>query len=164
MIFSKTVVHGVYILCYLNRQEKGSVVPASVIAEAMGVPPEQAAKILQLLANAGIVTSVRGRRGGYQVAKQPEQITMAELIDVLGPADTTSALGPRPCPALPGDACITFEGLMHVHDKVKDMLRQQSLAPIFAGACSAQGEPCGHHADTETQDRGRGRARSETAV
>ena len=60
MLFSKTVTHAVYILCHLYKQKGNSVVTAAAVAEAMGVPPEQAAKILQVLAGADLVGSVRG--------------------------------------------------------------------------------------------------------
>jgi Rrf2 family protein len=136
MLLSKTVVHGVYILCYLNRQDAGSVVPSSTVAEAMGVPPEQAAKILQVLAGAGIVESVRGRKGGYAMKKTPEELTMGDLIDALGPADNESRLGPRPCPVEPDETCSAHAGLMRVHARIRQMLDGQSLAPVIEGSCS----------------------------
>ena len=142
MLLSKTVVHGVYILCFLNRQEAGSVVPSSTVAEAMGVPPEQAAKILQVLAGAGIVDSVRGRKGGYALRKSPNELTMGDLLDALGPADNESKLGPRPCPVVPDEACGAHGGLMRVHARIRQMLDSQSLGPVIEGSCSVQS--CDH--------------------
>ena len=83
MLLSKTIIHGVYVLCYLSRQPSDVVIPAGPIAESMSVPPEQAAKILQALTRAGLVRSTRGRRGGYALAKRPELLLADEPTGAL---------------------------------------------------------------------------------
>ena len=48
------------------------------------------AKILKILTNAGLVCSQRGAHGGYRLARAPERITAAEIIDALeGPVAIT---------------------------------------------------------------------------
>jgi Rrf2 family protein len=41
------------------------------------------AKVLQQLQRAGIVESVRGASGGYRLAREPSELTMADVIEVL---------------------------------------------------------------------------------
>src|SRR5881392_2325010 len=54
--------------------------PASRLAEYHGVPPAYLAKHLQALAQAGIVESVPGRRGGYRLAKPADEITVLDVV------------------------------------------------------------------------------------
>jgi Rrf2 family protein len=64
------------------------------IAEEHGIPSRFLVQILLQLKGAGLVTSTRGAAGGYQLAKAPEDITLAEVMNVTeGPDEevTTSA-------------------------------------------------------------------------
>jgi Rrf2 family protein len=140
-MFSKTLTHGVYMLCYLSRQKPETVVPANPIAEAMNVPPEQAAKILQALARAGVVRSVRGRRGGYALARSPEEITINELIDALGPEeDQRDPFAARACPAAPGNMCSAHGGLTRLQERVRGFLGKETLAPLIESTCASEPE------------------------
>src|SRR5215475_6331543 len=49
------------------------------IAEEHGIPSRFLVQILLQLKGAGLVTSTRGAAGGYQLAKAPEEITLAEV-------------------------------------------------------------------------------------
>jgi Rrf2 family iron-sulfur cluster assembly transcriptional regulator len=129
------MVQGVYVLCHLSRKEPGAVVPSGPIAEAMNVPPEQTAKILQALARAGVVRSVRGRRGGYALAKSPEEITIGELVDALGPEDDEARFDSRNCPLMPEQRCKAYFGLRRLHGRVREFLGTEKLAPLIADAC-----------------------------
>ena len=53
------------------------------IAEAQGIPPRFLVQILLQLKTAGLVVSVRGASGGYQLARRPEEITLAEVINAI---------------------------------------------------------------------------------
>ena len=51
-------------------------------------------KVLKGLQRAGLVTSSRGAHGGYQLARPPEQITAAQILDVFeGPIAITECSG-----------------------------------------------------------------------
>jgi len=54
--------------------------PSARLAEFHQVPPAYLAKHLQSLAQAGIVESVPGRRGGYRLARSPADITLLDVI------------------------------------------------------------------------------------
>ena len=51
------------------------------IAERIGVPKAETAKVLQLLAWGGFVSSRRGTKGGFQLTGRAEQIKTGEVIE-----------------------------------------------------------------------------------
>jgi Rrf2 family protein len=53
------------------------------IADAQGIPQRFLVQILLQLKTAGLVASVRGASGGYQLARPPEQISLAEIINAI---------------------------------------------------------------------------------
>src|SRR3954469_12446892 len=65
------------------------------IAEAQGISPSFLVQILLQLKTAGLVASVRGAAGGYQLARPPYSITLAEIIAAIDDRSMTprSALG-----------------------------------------------------------------------
>ena len=63
---------------------------ARQIAESSGVPLPMLMNILKELLAGGLVCSTRGINGGYHLAKEPTEITLRELIQVVeGPINLT---------------------------------------------------------------------------
>lgn len=90
---SKLTDYGTVVLAELARAEAG-LVSAADIAGTTGLGLPTVSKLLKMLARAGLVTSVRGPRGGYRLAREPERITAAAVIDSLeGPVSITECSG-----------------------------------------------------------------------
>jgi Rrf2 family cysteine metabolism transcriptional repressor len=53
------------------------------IADLHGIPPRFLVQILWQLKGAALVASIRGAAGGYRLARPPEEITLAEVLDVM---------------------------------------------------------------------------------
>jgi Rrf2 family transcriptional regulator, cysteine metabolism repressor len=53
------------------------------IAEAHSIPQRFLVQILLQLKGAGLVASLRGAAGGYQLARAPEQVRLADVINVI---------------------------------------------------------------------------------
>jgi Rrf2 family protein len=85
----------------------GEPVQVRRIAERHGIPSPFLVQILQDLKRAGLVTSVRGAAGGYLLARAPEELSLAELLDVVeGPQDTTCcAAGDSPLGTVLAEVC-----------------------------------------------------------
>ncbi|MFC4104876.1 RrF2 family transcriptional regulator [Micromonospora zhanjiangensis] len=58
----------------------GTAVPAAKLAAFYGLPAAYLNKQLQALARAGIVMSTPGPRGGFQLARSPERITLLDVV------------------------------------------------------------------------------------
>lgn len=68
-------------------------VRVKAIADAHGIPPRFLVQILLQLKTAGLVASVRGAAGGYQLTRPPTEVSLAEVIDAIDRDET-----PRPAP------------------------------------------------------------------
>ena len=65
------------------RREAGVLVPAREIARAQQVPLRFLEQQLGALHKAGLVESFRGAGGGCRLAKDPSEITVAEIADAI---------------------------------------------------------------------------------
>lgn len=72
----------------LNLSWLDAPVPAGTLAAFYELPPAYLNKQLQALVRAGILTSVPGPRGGFQLARSPEAISLLDIVNALeGPAE-----------------------------------------------------------------------------
>ncbi|MSP02497.1 MAG: SUF system Fe-S cluster assembly regulator [Acetobacteraceae bacterium] len=70
-----------YAVVVLVRLDAGLELQTSPgIAAAIGVPEPTVAKVLKSLSAGGLVTSLRGARGGYRLARALEDIPVGEVI------------------------------------------------------------------------------------
>ena len=64
---------------------------AREIAELYAIPIELMAKVLQRLVRRGLLGSHQGTRGGYQLARKPTDISVADVIQAIdGPVTVTA--------------------------------------------------------------------------
>ena len=83
----------------LARHDRSIPLQAKAIAKQQGIPSRFIEQILQGLKQAGIVRSLRGAQGGYTLAQDPSQISLAELVNSMNgneaiPSTATSSTGP----------------------------------------------------------------------
>lgn len=86
---SKLTDYATVILSYMAK-DPVNMHAAIEISEVTGITLPTVSKILKLLLKARVLTSVRGAKGGYLLAREPEKITVATVISALeGPIALT---------------------------------------------------------------------------
>ena len=75
--------YGLRCLLQLARLPEGEFLTLGQIAEREGISPANAGKLLWILNKAGLVTSARGTKGGYHLARPANEIRLSEIIKVL---------------------------------------------------------------------------------
>lgn len=83
MNFSKRSRYGLRALIDLAMYGKDGCIQLNEIAKRNQIPEKYLEQIFASLRKAGILKSVKGKLGGYQLAADPEQITAADIIVVL---------------------------------------------------------------------------------
>jgi Rrf2 family transcriptional regulator, iron-sulfur cluster assembly transcription factor len=80
-MFSQTVEYAVRAAIDIATRPEGKNVLASEMAESLGIPAHYLSKILQQLARSRVLKSVRGRQGGFSLARPAEKIRLREIIE-----------------------------------------------------------------------------------
>lgn len=114
------------------RGDRGSS-SAREIAEQYGIPIELMAKVLQRLVRRGLLASQQGTRGGYQLARVPGQISVADVIQAIdGPVTVTA------CSTDEGGTCDQFakcnvrDPLRRVRERIAAALGECTIAELAA--------------------------------
>ena len=101
----------------------GGRIDASALAEASGVTVRFSLKILRKLVAAGLILSYKGAAGGYELAKQPREISLCDIVEAIeGPRHIARCVkGDYQCTREKEGTC-TFQC---VFEKLSQDLRQQ---------------------------------------
>lgn len=75
--------YGLLAVVDLALQPEGSAVQAVQIAERQGIPKQYLDQIMLTLRKAGLIESLRGRQGGYRLARTARAITMLDVVVAL---------------------------------------------------------------------------------
>ena len=70
-------------MMFLSRENTGEWISSAVVAEAMGIPRMFLSRINMQLVDAGLIKSRRGAGGGIKLAKNPESISLYEVLDAI---------------------------------------------------------------------------------
>ncbi len=86
--------YGLLALVYLARHESEGFISIETIATAQGIPPKFLEQLVLALKRAHFLRSAKGQKGGYELAKKPDQISLAEVIRLfdgaLAPTESVS--------------------------------------------------------------------------
>lgn len=72
--------YGTRILLELSRRGGDKPVQVGEISRKQGIPVKYLEQLIRVLKQAGLVTSVRGPKGGHVMAKPPSEITLGQLV------------------------------------------------------------------------------------
>jgi Rrf2 family protein len=75
------------------RYAEGRPVRLAEVTEKHGIHHGFLVQILVELRNAGLVATTRGKSGGYRLAKEPYEITLADIVAVLDGLDEPEGRG-----------------------------------------------------------------------
>ena len=137
MRLSEGVEWGLHCAALLAFLPPGVAMPASKLAEYHGVPEAYLAKHLQALSRAGVVESLPGPRGGYRLARPPDQLTVLDVVEAIDGGDAAfrcSEIRRRGPAALPDSAyrrpCGINAVMLRADAAWRAELRKQSIGDL----------------------------------
>ena len=122
----------------LARASDGEPVQIATLAESEDIPRKFLEIILVELKRQNLVQSLRGKRGGYRLARPAEQITFGEIIRITeGPlalVPCVSRTAYRPCDDCKDEAACAINHVMAmVRDETARILDATTLADVING-------------------------------
>lgn len=111
------------------------------IAARQNIPIEFLEQILLALKKAGLLSSRRGMTGGYRLIKDPNAISLGQVIRILdgplapiGCVSKTAYQKCNDCPYAERPSCPVQQAMGAVRDAIAGILDHYSLADFAAGA------------------------------
>ena len=114
MQFTSTTDYAIRIVCYLAAQRQ--MISTSELSQELSVPSSYIPKITKKLKQAGIIKACEGIKGGYQIAKQPENISLRDVISC-----TESTMAISRCLEKEGGCSKNYIACCKVHQILLDL-------------------------------------------
>ena len=114
MQLTSTTDYAIRIVCYLAAQRQ--MISTSELSQELSVPSSYIPKITKKLKQAGIIKACEGIKGGYQIAKQPENISLRDVISC-----TESTMAISRCLEKEGGCSKNYIACCKVHQILLDL-------------------------------------------
>jgi Rrf2 family protein len=104
----RTAIHALSVISYLPNEQASS----DVIAASVATDPTVVRRLLSQLRQAGLVTALPGRTGGYTLARAASKISLRDVFEAVGSDD----LFPKP-ERVPNPSCPVGSAIHGVLDE-----------------------------------------------
>ena len=139
VIFSKKCEYGMQAVLYLAAQDVGTIIPAEQISRVLKIPKEFISKILQSLRESGIISSTKGKSGGFCLAKPSSEIKLIDVVEAIDGLEMfdSCVLGfpecspDTPCPVHDKWGDLRTQALEMLTSETLDKLKEQTLKKIL---------------------------------
>jgi FeS assembly SUF system regulator len=134
---SKQVDYGILLLTSCARGPAASVHNARDLAEATGLPLPMVGKVLKRLARDEILTSHRGTKGGYSLARDAKDISVASIVQALeGPIHLVDCASDDTDRCRLRGECDVVAPLRSLARAVRELFERVTLDELLAGCGS----------------------------
>lgn len=136
-MLSSTAEYALKAVLYLANHAEEQPVRVGDVAEALGIPRNYLSKILHELARDGVLSSSRGKHGGFQLAHPPEELSLLTVVQRFDRiAEERSCLLGRP-QCSDRHACAAHWRWKAVSEQVSTFFRETTVADLMAGEAIA---------------------------
>lgn len=121
--------YGLLALIDLGCRFGAGPVSAREVSERQGIPLKFLEQLLSALRKAGLVSALRGARGGFVLAREPKAISVLEVVEALeGPLAPTTCDGGQLCGR--SGVCAAAGVWAKATDALRDVFVSTTLADL----------------------------------
>lgn len=121
-------------LRHMSEKIPGELTSAKEISEAHYAPFDATSRVLQIMAQKGILKSEQGPHGGYQIQTDLGRITFLKLTEmILGPVKLVECLNDENnagCDLI--STCNIISPIVHLNDKLKEFYSTITVRDLIA--------------------------------
>ncbi len=131
MILSSTAEYALRAVLYLAERGDNGPVPAAEVSAALKIPPNYLGKILHELARSKILTSARGKRGGFTLAVKPDRLPLLKVVSLFDDfsQERRCLLGRSRCNDQ--HPCLVHDRWRDVSEQVTNFFRETTVGDLL---------------------------------
>ena len=139
-MISRTSEYAIRSLSFMASRPRGEFHLALDMARELGIPAAFLGKVLQPLVVRGLLSSQRGRGGGFRLAQPPEQITLLSIVQALDQNEHGNSCS---CPSakLPNGHCCLLHTEQQKHEQAFHGFLEHTTLAAMAQSCTFPAQP-----------------------
>ena len=124
--------YAVRVMAEIARSE--DFVALSDVAEKLNISIKYLEKIIAMLSKAKLVKSMRGTKGGYKLSRNPQEISVKDVLDATGDSiKISSCLDTETCPV--ADKCDTIVVWNTLNGLINNYLENVNMKDLIEQTC-----------------------------
>jgi Rrf2 family protein len=128
----KQLEYGLMVLGEMQSGAPGQLFPVRAVCTRLGIPFDVTSKAMQRMGRAGILRSVQGKYGGYQIVRDLSQVSLKELSDVvIGPHAVADCLAPGHSCRLSG-RCTIKKAVKRLDGRLNALLAELTVLELVS--------------------------------
>lgn len=132
MHFSLSSEYAIHGLVFLAINSPGEVTMLADVSRALKVPESTFRKVFQTLARSGIVNAYRGAKGGYSLARAPQDITFRDIVEAVeGGSPIYHCLGEKRRCELGHNGCPINSAFGVIQERIYTALQEVTLQELI---------------------------------
>ena len=114
----------------LGSLPSGDVLSVREVAQRQHISAKYLERIFQSLTSVGLLTVIRGKRGGFLLAKPPNRISLKEVFEAVegSQAVVECVDAPERCPM--SDSCPTRDTWVDIQRSIFDVLQRTTIQQL----------------------------------
>lgn len=126
----KQVEYALMALTDMQDANPGKLFSVRDLCDRHGVPFDVMSKTMQRLARCGVLRSVQGANGGYQVIRDLEEVTLLELMEaVTGQVAAVNCL--KSCGCARSETCTISTPMRRLNEKMRELYAGLTVAGMI---------------------------------
>lgn len=123
--------YGLRAIVELSGSNQTGPVSLSTISSEQGIPEAYLEQLMRALKSAGIVTTARGKTGGYSLARDPAEITVYELLTALeGTTSIVDCVGEDADVCENACVCAARPLFLTLQSRINNVLKETTLQDL----------------------------------
>ncbi len=134
--FNRKTEYALMAIEHMIQKQGSETVLSSVreISEQHKIPYPLLAKVMQQLSVKGMIKSVQGTKGGYILAKNPDDMSVASVVEIFeGPFAVAECFNGEKITCPQWDGCSIRSPFSELNNKIFHLLSETSVADLVGG-------------------------------
>jgi Rrf2 family protein len=128
---NRKIEYALIALQYMNGKNPGQLTSAKEICDYYETPFDPTSRVLQIMAQNGVLGAVQGAKGGYQIIKDLSRISTRELSDmIIGPIEITNCRHDASDCSL-SSKCHIINAMASLNDRIQGLFDTISVADLI---------------------------------
>ncbi|MFA5060172.1 MAG: Rrf2 family transcriptional regulator [Candidatus Omnitrophota bacterium] len=129
---NRKVEYALISLRYINHAPKGQLVSAKEICEAYKTPFDPTSRVLQIMAQNGILKAEHGAYGGYQIIKNLSKVTFSQLSEmIVGPIQIANCFHGNYAHCDLASCCNIIGPMLNLNERMSKLFRMITIEELI---------------------------------
>lgn len=129
---TRKIEYSLMALRHMASKYQGELTTAKEISDSYKAPFDVTSKVMQIMAQRGLLKSEQGAHGGYLVLKDLSKVSVFDLIQMLeGPVAVVKCLISGPASCEMHDGCNIISPVNHLNEKLVEFYKNLSVLELI---------------------------------